>query len=205
MKRVIQIVLSLFIVIIFIIFYKVYFNKNTEIQSKLIETQEQSLEKSENNLIKNLKYEINLDENKKYIITAELSEIAFEKNFKLADGIEVFIGEGQVVNMQKVFAVFVNETNIPLTVTSGKAKYNNVDYNTNFSENVQVEYLDNLIFSDRMELDFSKNIISIYDNVQYEGLYGNVKADNVRINLITKKIEIYMNNSKKKVEVTTKE
>ena len=191
MKRIIQIILFLLIIIIFIAFYKVYLVKNTEIQPSLIETQKQLSGQEGNNLIQNLKYEINLDENKKYIIKSELSEVGYLQG-------------GEVVNMQKVFALFIDETNIPLTVTSDIAKYNNGTYNTNFSGNVQIKYLDSLIYSDRMDLDISKNIISVYDKVQYEGLYGIVNADNVRIDLITKKIEIYMNNNKDKVEVITK-
>jgi len=191
MKRIIQIILFLFLVSIFVIFYKIYFHENTKTQIQSLEIQKQLSEEGKNNLIKNLKYEINLDKDNKYILTSELSEINDD-------------GDVEIVYMQKVFAVFTDTTNFPLTVTSDKAKYNTAKYNTNFSENVQIEYLDNLIFSDKMDLDISKNIISIYDNVVYQGLYGNVKADNVRIDLITKKIEIYMNNNKEKVEVTTK-
>ena len=191
MKRIIQIIIFLFIISIIIIFYKVYFVKDIKLQPQFIENQIKLSGQSENNLIKNLKYEINLDENKKYIIRSELSEIAYEQ-------------DNEIVTMEKVFAVFIDETNIPLTVTSDKAIYDSSTYNTNFSENVQIEYLDSLIYSDRMDLDINKNIISIYDKVQYEGLYGIVNADNVRIDLITKKIEIYMNKNKDKVEVITK-
>ena len=55
-----------------------------------------------------------------------------------------------------------------------------------------------------MDLNFEDSSILIYENVEYEGLQGSVKADNVKINLITKKIEIYMDNNKEKVEVETK-
>ena len=191
MKRIIQIILFIFLISIFIIFYKVYFEKNTKIQTQSIEIQEQLSEQSKNNLIKNLKYEINIDQDNKYTITSELSEINND-------------GDVEIVYMQKVFALFTDATNFPLTVTADKAKYNSANYNTNFSENVQIEYLDNLIFSDKMDLDINKNIIFIYDNVVYEGLYGNVKADNVKIDLITKKIEIYMDDTNDNVEIATK-
>ena len=45
--------------------------------------------------------------------------------------------------------------------------------------------------------------MTIYGNVEFEGLEGTIKADNVKINLITKKIQIYMDNKKEKVELTT--
>ena len=54
-----------------------------------------------------------------------------------------------------------------------------------------------------MDLEFDKNIVSIYENVKYEGFQGTIKADNVKIDLITKKIDIYMKNSEDKVKVIT--
>ena len=141
---------------------------------------------------KNLRYDVRLDKNKQYIITAESSELSYEKDV-------------EVVKMQKVIGIFVDETNIPITITSDYAIYNNSTYDTNFYENVKVEYIDNIILSDKLDLNFDQNIVTIYDNVLYEGFQGTIKADNVIINLITKNIEIYMNNKANKVEVVTKQ
>ncbi len=44
----------------------------------------------------------------------------------------------------------------------------------------------------------------LYENVEYDGIQGAITADNVKIDLITKKIEIYMDNANSNVEVTTK-
>ena len=101
--------------------------------------------------------------------------------------------------MQNVVAIFIDQTNIPLTIISDYANYNNSIYNTNFEQNVKVEYLDNVILSDRMDLNFNENFISIYGNVKYESLKGIITTDNIKIDLITKKIEIYMYNEKQKV------
>ena len=40
-------------------------------------------------------------------------------------------------------------------------------------------------------------ILLKYENVVYEGLKGTIKADNVKLNLITKNMEIFMQNNKK--------
>lgn len=191
MKRIIQLILFLFLLIIFIIFYKIYFTENKEIKVNSLEQKDQLLIKKNNNQIKNLRYDVNFDENKQYIITAELSEIAYE------NGIEI-------VKMKKVVAIFVDETNIPLTITADQAIYNDNNYNTNFSENVNITYINNIILSDKMDLNFNTNIISIYENVEYEGLQGTIKADNVKVDLVTKKIRIYMDDKKKKVKVETR-
>ncbi len=191
MKRIIQLILFLFLLIIFIIFYKIYFTENKEIKVNSLEQKDQLLIEKNNNQIKNLRYDVNFDENKQYIITAELSEIAYEN-------------EVEIVKMKKVVAIFVDETNIPLTITADQAIYNDNNYNTNFSENVKITYINNIILSDKMDLNFNTNIISIYENVEYEGLQGTIKADNVKVDLVTKKIRIYMDDKKKKVKVETR-
>tara|TARA_B110001450_G_C17602606_1_gene473649 strand:- start:507 stop:1082 length:576 start_codon:yes stop_codon:yes gene_type:complete len=191
MKKVIQLILFLFLIIISIIFYKIYFGKNEQPKVNINIQEEQSTTNSENNLIKNLKYEVKLDQDNQYIITSDLSEITYENNV-------------EIVQMQNVVAIFIDQTNIPLIVTSDQAIYNNSNYNTKFNKNVRVEYLDNFILSDNMDLDFNNNLITINQNVEYNGTQGTIIADNVKIDLITKKIEIYMDNTNDNVEITTK-
>ena len=190
MKRIIQLVLFLILIVVCIIFYKIYFIKIVKIKTKENGTNEQLTDQSKNNLIKNLKYEVRLDQNNQYIITADLSEITYDNNVEL-------------VKMQKVIAIFLDKNNIPLTITSDKAVYNDFNYNTNFRENVQIEYMDSIILSDKMDLDFNKDLITIFQNVIYNGAQGVIKADNIKINLITKKIDINMNNKKDNVKITT--
>jgi LPS export ABC transporter protein LptC len=191
MKKVIQLILFLFLIIISIIFYKIYFGKNEQPKVNINIQEEQSTTNSENNLIKNLKYEVKLDQDNQYIITSDLSEITYENNV-------------EIVKMQNVVAILIDQTNIPLIVTSDQAIYNNSNYNTKFNKNVRVEYLDNFILSDNMDLDFNNNLITINQNVEYNGTQGTIIADNVKIDLITKKIEIYMDNTNDNVEITTK-
>jgi hypothetical protein len=191
MKKVIKLVLFLLLIIISIIFYKVYFGENKKSKIKVDISEEQQITSPENNLIKNLKYEVKLDGQNQYIITSDLSEIVYE-------------GGKEVVKMQKVIAILIDQKNIPLIITSELATYNNFNYNTKFNQNVRIEYLDNIILSDKMDFDFNNNLIKIYQNVKYDGIQGNIIADNIEIDLITKKIEIYMSNINDNVEVTAK-
>tara|TARA_B100000902_G_scaffold281245_1_gene267147 strand:- start:600 stop:1175 length:576 start_codon:yes stop_codon:yes gene_type:complete len=191
MKKAIQLILFSFLVIISIIFYKIYFKENEKLNVD-INVQEEKLNiNSENNLIQNLKYEVKLDEDTQYIITSDLSEITYENNV-------------EIVKMQKVVAIFIDKTNIPLIVASDQAIYNNLNYNTKFNQNVRIEYLDNVILSDYMDLNFKNNLITINENVKYSGIQGTIIADNIKIDLITKKIEIYMDDTNDNVEIATK-
>ena len=192
MKRIIQLILFFIIILTSIIFYQTYLKEIKKTSIIIDKTQNKIIEENQNNLIQNLKYEVRLDQNNQYIITSDLSEITYENDI-------------EIVKMQKVTAIFIDGKNIPLTITSDKAIYNNSNYNTNFSDNIQIEYLNNVIISDKMDLDFKNNVINIFGNVQYDGIQGSVKTDNIKINLITKKIDIYMNKYNKNVEVITKE
>lgn len=191
MKRIIQLILLLILLIISFVFYKIYFEKDVKKEKQVISLNSNKIDQTENNLIKNLKYEVKLDKGNQYIITSNLSEISYEGNIEF-------------VKMQKVIAVFLDITNIPIIVTSDTALYNASSYDTKFSDNVKIEYLDNIILSDHMNLDFGENLITIFDNVRYIGSEGTVKSDIVKIDLITKQIDIYMNNEKKKVEIKKK-
>ena len=107
--------------------------------------------------------------------------------------------------MQNVTAILIDQKNIPLIVTSELATFNNSSYDTKFNQNIRIEYLNNKILSDKMDLDFNNSLIKIYENVKYDGIEGNIIADNIKIDLISKKIEIYMSNNNDNVEVTTKQ
>tara|TARA_Y100000816_G_scaffold288807_1_gene274098 strand:+ start:2275 stop:2850 length:576 start_codon:yes stop_codon:yes gene_type:complete len=191
MKKAIQLILFSFLIIISIIFYKIYFVEKEQPKVEIDIQEEQQVPNTENNLIKNLKYEVKLDQDNQYIITSDLSEITYENNF-------------EVVKMQNVTAIFIDQSNIPIIVTSDHAIYNNSNYNTKFYDNVRIEYLNNFILSDNMDLDFNNNLITINENVEYNGIQGTIIADNIKIDLITKKIEIYMDDINDNVEITTK-
>ena len=39
----------------------------------------------------------------------------------------------------------------------------------NLEKNVKIKYLNNIIFSDKLDLIFENNIVTIYENVKYNG------------------------------------
>lgn len=196
MKRIIQFILFLFLILIIFVFYKTYFSEvkktNIEIKQKdQIETDDKIKSEEGNNLIKNLKYNVTFDDEKEYIINSDFSEVTYQGNVEM-------------IKMKNVKAVFIEKSIFPVTITADNALYNNSTYDTYFSENVEINYMENIIFSNKIDLNFKENTILIYEDVRYEGEQGSIKSDNIKINLITKKIQIYMNNEEKKVEMTTR-
>lgn len=187
-----KIYLSIFILlIIFIIFNYQKFNISEKNINKNQIKDQSSINKSPNNIIKNLKYDVNFENNTSYTITASESELTYED-------------ENEIVIMKNVQAIFINKENEVLKINSKNAKYNNFSYNTIFENEIKIEYLDNIIKSEKLILDFEKSVVVISNNIIYEGLQGIGKADIIKINLLTKNIEISMNNSKKKIEIIPK-
>lgn len=188
MKIVIQ--LSLVCTIAFFLYL---FNVHYLKKKKLTDVQESFSNnnlplKSENNLIKNLKYEVSLVNDEKYIIIAELSEL-------------VDLNSNQFVKMYGVESFITNKKK-SLKITSNNAEYNRNTYNTKFRDNVNIKYLDNEIQSDKVDFDFKKKKILIYDNVRFSGNQNKLTTDNIEINLITREIQIYMNNQYDNVNFT---
>ena len=189
-KRLTKFLFYFTILITIFFLYKIYSEK--KISTKESNTKDNKLNlSSENNIIKNLKYEVNFENGTTYNIIAELSELTYEN------------GE-EVVKMQKVIAVFINNDGIPLIIKSDNAIFNNTNYNTIFSNNVSIDYIKNLIKSEKLFLDFKNNVVTINDNIVYEGINGVGKADNIKIDLITKNVQIFMNEKNKKIEITLK-
>ena len=106
--------------------------------------------------------------------------------------------------MRQVKGVFTSKDSEPIIITSDFASYNNENYNTTFERNIKITYIDNVIYGEILILDFEKNNITVSNNVKYDGPNGILFTDNILINLITKKIDIFMDKSDKKVIINSK-
>ncbi len=189
-KIVIQIILFFLILLICFFFYKKYFTTKEDIAEDISKDQIENTE-NPNNLIKNLKYNVKFENRTQYTITSNLSEITYQ------DGEEIVL-------MQTVKAIFKDKDSSILEIISDKAEFNNSTYNTDFNNNVKITYLDNSIQSEKLLLNFEENVVTISDNIIYEGIQGLMKTDNIKIDLISKSVEVFMNNKTDKVEITSK-
>ena len=172
-----------------VIFYNKFF-KSKNINDDTKETSKINLE-NKSNLIQNLKYEVNFKDNKKYKITAKESEITEEKAV-------------EIVYMKNVTAIFIDQKNTVLEIKSDKAVFNSSTYNTSFTSNIEINYLENKLNSNKLILDFEKSIVTISDNIVYDGFKGIGKADNIKIDLISNSVEIFMNEKGEKIELIQK-
>ena len=198
MKRVILSTLFLILIISSVLFYDKYFKKLDETENLVTEnliinnpakSPIKSIDKKKSNFIKNLEYEISTIDQNKYKITSESSEITYK------DGQELIL-------MNKVKAILNNKTkdiDYLFFISAEKGVYNNFNYYTKFEDNVEIRYEDNLIYADELILDLENNLVLIKDNVKYNGVVGILEADNIKLNLITMKTDIFMNNTNKNI------
>ena len=208
MKLLFQITLLSLLVIISFIFYNQYLketkiveinnNKETKIQNnknkdsnKIDENKLSNKEDNRNkeNLIKNLKYSVELVDSGKYEISSNLSQLVVLEN-----GIEV-------IYMKDVSAIFTDKNNKKVFINSNNAEFNSENYDTLFSGNIIIKYEDNLITSEKLHFNFIENNILVYENVIYKGLNGKMQTDNIKINLLSKNIEIFMNEKSNNVKI----
>ena len=144
----------------------------------------------ESNLIKNLSYFSKDNLGNEYIIESEYSEL----NLNNVD----------IINMKNVTAKIIMIDSDPIYITANFAKYNNENYETTFTGNVFIFYLDNKIRCEKFYISIENNFANVTDSVIYENPKGKLVADTIEIDLITKNSKIFMNDKNKKVMVLNK-
>ena len=145
---------------------------------------------NQNNLIKNLSYFSKDNLGNEYIIESKYSELNL-------DNVDV-------ISMENVSAKIIMVNSDPIYITSNFAKYNNENYETTFTDNVLIVYLDNKIRCEKFYISIENNIANVTDNVIYENPKGKLIADTIEIDLITKNSKIFMIDKSKKVMVLNK-
>jgi hypothetical protein len=145
---------------------------------------------NQNNLIKNLSYFSKDNLGNEYIIESKYSELNL-------DNVDI-------ISMESVSAKIIMANSKPIYVTSNFAKYNNENYETTFTDNVLIIYLDNKIRCEKFHISIKNNFANVTDNVIYENPKGKLIADTIEIDLITKNSKIFMIDKSKKVMVLNK-
>ena len=197
MKSFFQLLLIAIIIIIAFFFYKKYFmdeviSKNNNTEQTILPTEnyekKDEIEEKNNNFIKRLKYKVQLSKEGEYEINAKSSEISY-------------LNDAEIVLMNQVTAIFIDNKERKIIVKSDSAKFNATTYDTNFHGNIEIIYFKNIIKSQKLDFKYVDNDIIIYDDVIYNGNYGSIEADNIKINLQSKNINIYMDNPENKVRI----
>ena len=185
-KTVLQVVMVFVIIIISFWFYLKYFTNNFE-SVKEVQLIEKINEEQNNDstYINDINYTSIDVRGNKYQITSKLAEIKIENP--------------DLMFLTNVIAfVFIKDKDT-IKITSNFGKYNTINYDTIFSENVIVVYPGHKITGEYLDFSFLTDLGIFTTNVIYTGEKTNLFADKMEMNLTTKDTKIFMNDTGKKV------
>ena len=86
-------------------------------------------------------------------------------------------------------------------ISSDFGKYNINNYDTIFSKNVMITYLDNKITGDYLDFSWDKNLMIISRDVIFINKKNSLQADVIEVNIKTRDIKIFMYEENKKVNI----
>ena len=185
-KTGLQVVMVLVIILISLWFYLKYFTKNFEnvMETRVIEKIDEN-QNSTSTYIDDINYVSTDVKGNKYQITAKQAEIKVENP--------------DVMFLKNVVAFIYIKDSETVKISSSFGKYNSINYDTIFSENVIVIYPGHKITGKYLDFSFLSNLGTFNKNVVYTGKKTNLFADRIEMNLATKDIKIFMNDTGKKV------
>ncbi len=181
-KIFIQFLLALSVLLIFFSIYLIYFKDISEIETPNL-TQENE---NQENILVNITYESIDSSGRKYIIKAESGMLDGEKP--------------DLINMINVKAKIILLDNSIIYISSLKAEYNTVNYDTKFQRDIKLNFLENDIFCDNLNILFKDNLLEAYNDLIYTNLDIILRADKIEIDLLTKNSKIF-NFDENKVEI----
>ena len=103
--------------------------------------------------------------------------------------------------MEDVEASITYLNNEKLVILSKNAIFDKENFQTKFLNKVKLIYQDKILLSDNLEFLFDKNIAIFKDNVRYQDLNTKMFSDKIKINLLTKDIEILSKNENEKIKI----
>ena len=186
-----------FIIFFFSLLIYFYFESNNE--KKLIEKkkrieliQTENIEKDEEkiislNIIQDVSYSAKDTKGNEYFVKAK--EGTIDQNYN------------NLIFLKTVNATIRLENFELIEISSDFGKYNTDNYDTIFSKNVIITYLDNIIKGKYLDFSWDKNLIIISRDVTLKNNQSSLRADVIEVNIKKKDIKIFMHEENKKVNI----
>ena len=173
---------------IFFILYSQLSDKSKNKSEDLDKSEELSYK---SNIINDVNYTTEDTDGNEYVINALKGEIDFANS--------------RIIFLTKVNAVIKLKNEEELTIVSDYGKYNSENFDTIFSKNVKIKYLNNEITSEYLDFSLNRNSMIISKNVIYQNNENILSADVLELNIKTKDTKIFMFEKKEKVNIKSKE
>ena len=137
-------IISILVLIIFFLFYTKYYKKEKIEKPVTLKVEEEVFANS--NQIKDIKYSSKDLKGNEYILLAKEGEIDLNNS-------DIIFLKDVTANIKMI------KNNEIITIISNYGKYNTINYDTIFSDNVKINYLDNQIIGDYLDFSMMKDII----------------------------------------------
>ena len=185
-----KIILRIFFFVIFFLFLLFLFSKSIN-KNIITEKEENALEETmqNSNIIEDVSYISKDSRGNEYKL--EASEGVIDQK------------ESDYIFLTKVKGVISLIDYNLIEIYSDFGKYNISNYNTIFSENVIITYLDNTIKGNYLDFSWDKNLMTISKNVTIKNNKSSLKADVVEVDIMTKNVKIFMYEENKKINIKT--
>ena len=177
-----------FIVTASILLLIIIFNLNQNNKELIVEKKEIVEEEIENtNIIKDVEYKSKDSSGNEY--TLKSSEGIIDQN------------NTNIIYLTSIKASIELKDYNSINISSKFGKYNIDNFDTIFSKNVIIEYLDNIIIGEYLEFSLNKNLMTISRNVVFKNNKSSLKADVIEVDIKTKDIKISMYEENKKINI----
>ena len=117
---------------------------------------------------------------------------------------EIDYSSPDIIYLTKINAVVKLKDGSLITITSDYGRYNSNNFDTIFTKNVIIKYLENKIEGEYVDF-FRKKFYDNFKKVIYSNLDNILYADVIEMNVKTKDTKIFMHENKKKVNIKSKE
>lgn len=203
-KYLIQIVLLILLISLSITIFNYYYKENPVVKKNKINDEKKFSDNTsltnQQNLIEDIKYTANNTKGDVYEILADIGEASLEDP------------ELMFLTNVKSKIIFDNTEKENIFLTSNFANFNTKTFETTFVKNVEIIRQNETITGDELyivldvvedntqnDLNKEQNILRMSNNVLLRKPGYEMKADILEIDLITKNLKIYMNNTNNKV------
>ena len=188
-NKIIKIVFVFLILISILLIYLKFLKNDSNIVMNETVIVEEKVYSS--NVIENVNYSTKDNDGNEYLITALKGEIDYANQ--------------NIIYLTDVKAEIKLNNSDNIVVVSDFGKYNADNFDTIFSINVIIKYLENKIVSEYLDFSMNRNTMIISKNVIFTNFDNILEADVIEMNLKTKDTKIFMHEKNKQVNIKSKD
>ncbi len=187
-NKIIKIVFIFLILLSILLIYLKFLKKDSDLVKNETVVIEEKVYSS--NIIENVNYSTKDNDGNEYLITALKGEIDY--------------ANPNIIYLTNVKAEIKLNNSDNIVIVSDFGKYNADNFDTIFSINVIIKYLENKIISEYLDFSMNRNTMIISKNVIFTNFDNILEADVIEMNLKTKDTKIFMYEKNDQVNIKNK-